>query len=146
MAFTYKYPRPALTVDCIIFFKEKGNFKILLIKRKFNPFQGQWAFPGGFVDIDENLETAAARELAEETSLKNIELIQFHTYGETNRDPRGRTVTVVYVGFTNISNAEIQSGDDAGEAKWFNVNDLPPLAFDHDKIIESAVKKFIPDK
>ncbi|MCD6113491.1 MAG: NUDIX hydrolase [Bacteroidales bacterium] len=146
MSFTYKYPRPALTVDCIIFLKEKENYKLLLIKRKFFPFQGQWALPGGFVDINENLETAAARELAEETSLKNIKLTQFHTYGDLNRDPRGRTVSVVYTGFTNISNAEIMSGDDAGDAKWFDINNLPPLAFDHEKIIKSAVKKLIPDK
>jgi 8-oxo-dGTP diphosphatase len=107
-----------------------------LIKRKNNPFINHWALPGGFVDMEETLEEAIKRELCEETSLKNIDLKQFHTYGNLNRDPRGRTVSVVYYGFLKDENRFIEAGDDAKDVKWFQLNDIPFLAFDHGKIIE----------
>ncbi len=140
MTYTYEYPRAALTVDCIIFSKEKDGLKVLLIKRDKYPFEGMWAFPGGFVDIDETLEHAAERELKEETGLKNVELQQLHTFGAIDRDPRHRTVSVVYYGFADSSSIQIKAGSDARESRWFPVSGLPKLAFDHEKIMQFAVE------
>mgnify|MGYP001826255643 CR=1 FL=1 len=134
MNYTYKYPRPALTVDIAVFKKTIARYKILLIKRKSDPFMGMWALPGGFVDLDETIEVAAKRELFEETNLSNILLEQFHVFSEVDRDPRGRTVSVVFVGFLEEPK-EIKAGDDAVEACWFEIINLPELAFDHLKII-----------
>ena len=143
MSYVYEYPRPALTVDIIIFLKEKEDTKILLIQRGHYPFEGLWALPGGFVDINETLEKAAKRELQEETGLKDIELSQFYTFGDLNRDPRGRTVSVVYYGFVKTENSTVKGGDDAHDAKWFSLKSLPLLAFDHNIIIEEALKKIV---
>jgi 8-oxo-dGTP diphosphatase len=132
--YTYKYPRPALTVDIIIKRVKNNITEILLIQRLNPPFKDSWAFPGGFVDMDETLEKAAARELYEETGIKSVELQQFKAYSDVNRDPRGRTVSVVFTGIAN-NNIEIKAGDDAKNASWFNTKQLPPLAFDHNKII-----------
>ncbi|MCD4773491.1 MAG: NUDIX hydrolase, partial [Bacteroidales bacterium] len=139
MSYNYKYPRPALTVDCIIFQKTEIGFEILLIKRKNSPYSGKWAFPGGFVDMNEELHFAAARELKEETNISGIELKQLITVGTIGRDPRGRTVSVIYWGITNTSENKVHAGDDASNAKWFPVNKIPALAFDHDDIIMYAV-------
>ena len=141
MAYVYEYPRPALTVDIIVFLKEKEDTKILLIQRNHYPFEASWALPGGFVDMDETLEEAAKRELKEETGLENIPLFQFYTFGDLNRDPRGRTVSVVHYGFTNSENATVKGGDDACDAKWVSLKILPLLAFDHNAIIEKALEK-----
>ena len=140
MPYTYKYPRPALTVDAIIFNKVQVDIKVLLIKRKYFPFEGKWALPGGFVDMDETLEQAIHRELKEETGLKCIKLQQLHTFGAIDRDPRGRTVSVVYWGFAG-HNQKIKAGDDAKEAAWFSIHKLPSLAFDHTRILEMALQK-----
>ncbi len=138
--YCYKYPRPALTVDAVVFKKSDKNYKVLLIERKFPPYKGKWALPGGFVDMDETLDNAISRELKEETGLENIHLEQLHTFGTLNRDPRGRTVSVVYWGIAkNDSNAV--AGDDAAKAKWFDINTLPELAFDHNNVIKMAIKK-----
>ena len=102
MSFTYKYPRPALTVDSLIFFKDNSDIKILLIQRGNPPFENSWAFPGGFVDMNETLEQAAARELAEETGLTKIELKQFKAFSTLGRDPRGHTVSMVFKGVIKI--------------------------------------------
>ncbi len=134
--YCYDYPRLMLTVDAAVYRQQNNQFSILLIKRKNNPFINHWALPGGFVDMEETLEEAIKRELCEETSLKNIDLKQFHTYGNLDRDPRGRTVSVVYYGFLKDENRFIEAGDDAKDVKWFQLNDLPFLAFDHGKIIE----------
>ena len=131
--FFYSYPRASITVDALIL-DSKTKTKLLLIKRGNDPFKNCWALPGGFIEMDENLIDSAKRELFEETSLQNIELYQFRTYGDIGRDPRGRTVTVVYYGFCdNIENAH--PGDDAKELSFFDINELPSLAFDHSKII-----------
>ena len=134
MNYTYKYPRPALTVDMAVFKKTTDRYEILLIKRKNNPFVGMWALPGGFVDMDETVEMAATRELFEETNLSNLQLEQFHVFSEVDRDPRGRTVSVVFIGLLEEPK-DVKAGDDAEEVCWFEINNLPDLAFDHIKII-----------
>lgn len=134
MSYTYKYPRPALTSDAVVFY----NNEVLLIQRSAEPFKDMWAFPGGFVNEDETVETAASRELEEETGISDVELKQIYTFSNPNRDPRHRTVTVAFIG--NLDNkVEPKAGDDAKNARWFNLNDLPPLAFDHEEILEKAL-------
>ena len=141
LSYAYQYPRPALTVDAAIFRKNKTDLEILLIQRKYPPFKGGWALPGGFVDMDETLEHAIARELEEETALVNIELIQLHAFSTPGRDPRGHTISVVFCGILN-HNQIAKAGDDASKIKWFNINKLPELAFDHSDVIEKAIHKF----
>lgn len=131
--YCYEYPKPSVTTDCIII-KKIPTIKILLIQRKSDPFAGKWALPGGFVEIDEDLKPGAIRELEEETSLRGIELTQFRTYGTPGRDPRGRTISVVYYGFAG-EDVLPEAGDDAAKAQWFDLDDLPHLAFDHAEII-----------
>ncbi len=142
MSYTYTFPRPAVTVDIIIFRLSDNDPEVLLIKRGNDPYKGHWALPGGFVDKDEPLETAAARELKEETGLTDILLTQMHTFGNPGRDPRGHTVSVVYVGYlTDESTA--RAGDDAAAAEWFKTDELPDLAFDHDVVVEMAESIFL---
>jgi 8-oxo-dGTP diphosphatase len=142
MSYTYEYPRPAVTVDIILFTNETTP-RILLIKRKNEPFKNKWAFPGGFMDENETLEKAAERELFEETHLKDIKLNQFKTYSDPKRDPRGRTVTTVFWSIINKEKLQkTQPGDDAADANWFPIDNLPPLAFDHNLII-SEFKIFL---
>ena len=142
MSYTYTFPRPAVTVDIIIFRLSDNDPEVLLIKRGNDPYKGHWALPGGFVDKDEPLETAAARELKEETGLTDILLTQMHTFGNPGRDPRGHTVSVVYVGYlTDESTA--RAGDDAAAAEWFKTEELPDLAFDHDVVVEMAESIFL---
>ncbi|MCK5080036.1 MAG: NUDIX hydrolase [Bacteroidales bacterium] len=142
MSYTYTFPRPAVTVDIIIFRLSDNDPQVLLIKRGNDPYKGHWALPGGFVDKDEPLETAAARELKEETGLTDILLTQMHTFGNPGRDPRGHTVSVVYVGYlTDESTA--RAGDDAAAAEWFKTDELPDLAFDHDVVVEMAESIFL---
>ncbi|MFO8055335.1 MAG: NUDIX hydrolase [Bacteroidales bacterium] len=139
MKHTYKYPRPALTVDAMVFRRADQGLQILLIRRKNEPFKGQWAFPGGFVDMNETVEEAVHRELKEETGLKNISLKQYFTASEIDRDPRGRTVSVIFYGFVHHENdIKIRAADDASEVCWHNLNQLPELAFDHQKILRKA--------
>ncbi len=131
--FCYEYPKPSVTTDCIII-KNSSSPEVLLIKRKHEPFQGMWALPGGFVEIDEDLEEGAKREIEEETGLKDLKIQQFKTYGKPGRDPRGRTISIVY--YTFISDKmEVKAGDDAAEARWYLVEQLPDLAFDHKAIL-----------
>ncbi|MCF6365974.1 MAG: NUDIX hydrolase [Bacteroidales bacterium] len=139
--YCYEYPRPALTVDCIILNEEEQETKILLIKRKHEPFKNTWAFPGGFVDIDETTENAAKRELKEETGIIADNLIQINTFSDVDRDPRERTVSVVF--YSKIRNNKIKTtaGDDAKEVSWFSLSNLPDLAFDHKMILDFTLKR-----
>lgn len=137
--YTYKYPRPAVTADALVFRKMNDDIEILLIKRGHDPFVGMWASPGGFIEMEETPEVAAVRELQEETGLRGVELFQFHTYGDVNRDPRHRTIAIAYAGFLTNFNTEIKGGDDAADARWFNINNLPALAFDHNLIVSDAI-------
>jgi 8-oxo-dGTP diphosphatase len=130
--FTYSYPRPAVTVDAILISKQNS---ILLIERGRDPFKGKWALPGGFIDMDEELETACQRELEEETGLKVGEMKQFRAFGGVNRDPRHRTISVLFYAFTEDELVAC-AGDDAAKAQWFPINQLPELAFDHRQILE----------
>ncbi|MDO8896176.1 MAG: NUDIX hydrolase, partial [Bacteroidales bacterium] len=127
MEFTYTYPRPAVTVDGVIFRKLGNEKQVLLIRRLHAPFEGCWAFPGGFVDMDETLEAAVAREIEEETGLQGLNFSQFHTYGDPGRDPRHRTITVVFTAMAN-ENHIASANDDAIEVGWFDINNLPELA------------------
>jgi len=139
MSYTYKYPRPAVTVDIIVIKQITQQKNILLIQRKNPPFASFYALPGGFVDKDENLIDAAYRELFEETHIKKITLEQFYAFGDKGRDPRGHNVSVVYYGFLPPENNEAQAGDDAAGLKWFDLNNLPTLGFDHEKIIKQFI-------
>lgn len=136
--YQYEYPRPAVTVDAVVFLMKADLFHVLLIKRKNSPYQGSWAFPGGFLDMDETLDTAVCRELEEETGLREIDFIQLKTYSTVDRDPRGRTISTAFIGVTSEENCHIKGADDALEAKWFSLEYLPELAFDHAEILEDA--------
>ncbi|MCB9233828.1 MAG: NUDIX hydrolase [Bacteroidia bacterium] len=139
--YTYEYPRPALTVDCIIFGVENNQLKVLLIQRGEEPFKGAWALPGGFVLMGEDLEEAARRELEEETSVRDVYLEQLYTFGQPGRDPRGRVVTVAYFALVNLADHQIKASTDASAAAWFAVSNLPSLAFDHQNILEVALER-----
>ena len=142
MSYTYPFPRPAVTVDIIIFRLSCNRPEVLLIERANEPFRGKWALPGGFVDKDEALEDAAARELAEETGLRGILLTQMHAFGTPGRDPRGHTVSVVYVGYLP-EGAVAVAGDDAVNTEWFGLEEIPEMAFDHRKVIDMAGSIFL---
>lgn len=141
MAFTYDYPRPALTVDAVVFRKLNNEFEVLLIQRKHYPFAGMWALPGGFVDMDETVEQAVGRELYEETNLKFDQLEQLHTFSALGRDPRGRTVSVTFFGLIDEKHSDVRGGDDASDAKWFKMSNIPTLAFDHIEAINMAMQR-----
>ncbi len=142
MAYTYEFPRPAVTVDAVVFVKENNVLKVLLIQRGHDPFQGKWAFPGGFLDMNETCETAVVRELEEETGLTGIKFTQAFTVSTPDRDPRGRTISVVFYGFTDVNNAAVKANDDAADAKWFGVESLPEMAFDHAEILEDILATY----
>lgn len=136
MAYTYKYPRPAVTADCVVITKESEP-KVLLIQRGADPFKGTWAFPGGFINMDETTEQCAIRELEEETGLKVATVHQIGAYSKVDRDPRGRTITVAYLAIIDTPQ-DVIGKDDAAKAEWFTITDLPTLAFDHEEIIKDA--------
>ena len=140
MTYTYKYPRPAVTADCIVITKE-AEPKVLLIERGDDPFKGCWAFPGGIMNMDETTELCAIRELEEETGLKVSGLHQIGAYSKVNRDPRGRTVTVAYLAIIDKP-MDVKGQDDAAKAEWWPLSTLPELAFDHDEIMRDAIKKY----
>lgn len=135
--FSYDYPRPALTVDLVVASREP-RVRVLLIRRKGEPFAGSWALPGGFVDENEPLAAAARRELEEETGVVLTEFEQLHTFGDPGRDPRGWTVSVAYLARVNPAEVKAKAADDAAEVKWFPLDELPALAFDHAKILGKA--------
>jgi 8-oxo-dGTP diphosphatase len=137
---SYDYPRPALTVDVAVFTKVENKLKVLLIRRKRQPFAGAWALPGGFVNEGERLIEAARRELEEETGVRGGVLHEFGVFGDPGRDPRGWTVTVAYWKFLTWNRLKAKASDDADAVGWFAVRALPRLAFDHDVIIQRAVR------
>ena len=137
--YSYKYPHPSVTTDCVIFGFDGGKLKVLLVERGLEPYKGRWAFPGGFVKMDESCEEGALRELEEETALKGTYVQQFHTYSDPNRDPRERVITVAFFALVRIQ--EVEAGDDANKAQWFAIDEVPQLAFDHDVILRDALKR-----
>lgn len=137
--YCYKYPHPAVTTDCVIFGFDGSELQVLLIERGIEPFKGKWAFPGGFLNMDETAGEGAMRELKEETGLENAYLEQFNTYSEPGRDPRERVITIAHYALVRIQ--EVKGGDDAAKAQWFPIDEVPQLAFDHDKILRDAMRK-----
>ncbi|MFO1458284.1 MAG: NUDIX domain-containing protein [Verrucomicrobiota bacterium] len=141
MKHSYEYPRPALTVDCVVFGFDEGDLKVLLIQRDLEPFAGRWALPGGFVRVEESLEDAARRELAEETGLRGVFLEQLYTFGRPDRDPRERVVSVAFYALVSLAEYPPHAATDARQAAWFSVDDAPDLAFDHEDILQTALTR-----
>ncbi len=139
--FSYEYPRPAVTADCVIFGFDEGELKLLLIERGIEPFEGKWAFPGGFIRMDETADDCARRELFEETGIEKVYIEQLYTFSDIDRDPRGKVITVAYYALVKLSEYKILAGDDAKSAKWFPLSHIPPLAFDHDQILKVAINR-----
>ncbi len=141
MTHEYEFPRPALTVDCVVFGLDDEDLKALLIRRGLEPFEGSWALPGGFVRVGESVDDAARRELQEETGLERVFLEQLYTFGRPDRDPREHIVTVAYFALVNIRDHRVRAATDAREADWFSVAQLPALAFDHQQILDRALTR-----
>lgn len=136
--YCYEHPRPAVTTDVVLFRTRGEAREVLLIQRKNDPYEGRWAFPGGFLDENEPLESAARRELHEETGIEAATLGQFAAYGDPGRDPRGHTVTIVFTGEVT-ADVEGSADDDAADARWFPLEKLPELAFDHGEILRDVL-------
>ena len=140
--YIYDWPRPMVAADAAVFGFFAGKTKLLLVNRKNEPFKGKWALPGGFVNIDEELEDAVARELAEETGIAGVPLEQMHTFGKCGRDPRGRVITVTFMGIVTEGQNKLKAGDDAAKAQWFDIEELPKdMAFDHGEVVKFAIEK-----
>ena len=153
--YIYDWPRPMVTVDAVVFGffppprlasgdagAGRNKAKLLLVNRKNEPFKGKWALPGGFVGIDEELEDAVARELEEETGLVDVPLEQMYTFGHVGRDPRGRQITIAFIGIAGRGKNKIKAGDDAEKVRWFDIEKLPEdLAFDHNEVTRLAIEK-----
>ncbi|MBR1794128.1 MAG: NUDIX hydrolase [Bacteroidales bacterium] len=138
--YTYQYPHPAVTTDCVIFgYDLREGLSILLVQRGIDPFKGRWAFPGGFLRMDEDADTGARRELMEETGFEAESITQFGTFTAVDRDPRERVITIAYLAL--VRKGDVQGGDDAADARWFPVTAVPPLAFDHDRILRIALER-----
>jgi len=135
------YPKPSVTTDIIIFTIKDNDLQVLLVKRAIEPFKNKWAIPGGFAQIDESLEQAAKRELEEETGVKDVYLEQLYTFGDVKRDPRGRVITVAYMALINSDKIKLKATTDVSDAQWFSVSKIPQLAFDHQKILNYAIKR-----
>lgn len=147
--YTYDYPRPALTADCVIFGQDgEKELSVLLIERGSDPYKGCWAFPGGFLEMDETTEEAASRELQEETGLVipagSGQLKELGCYSAVDRDPRGRVITIAY--FAIIDKTAVKGSDDAREARWFPLSKVPRLAFDHAQILKDALDRLVVEK
>lgn len=138
LPYRYKYPHPAVTTDSVVFGFDGRTLHILLIERGIEPYKGMWALPGGFLKMDETADQCAMRELQEETGVTDVYLEQFHTFSDIKRDPRERVLTVAYFALVRKSDYRLIAGDDAANASWFEINELPPLAFDHIDIINFA--------
>lgn len=137
--YTYDYPRPAVTADGVVFCNGSDGLSVLLIERMNEPFKGCWAFPGGFMEMEEDAEDCAKRELKEETGLEIRTMRQLGAFTDVNRDPRSRTVSIAY--YAVIAKSEVKGADDAIQARWFPIDSIPPLAFDHDKILRMALEE-----
>lgn len=135
--YCYKYPHPAVTTDCVIFGFDGMKLNVLLIERGVEPYKGRWAFPGGFLNMDESADEGARRELKEETNLSAAYVEQFGTFSDPNRDPRERVITIAY--FALVKLQDVKGGDDAAKAQWFPMDQIPQLAFDHDRILRKAM-------
>lgn len=135
--YTYDYPRPAVTADCVVFSNDSDGLSVLLIERANEPFKGCWAFPGGFMDMEENAEDCARRELKEETGLQLEHMEQIGVFTDVDRDPRGRTVSIAYSAL--VEKRPVIGADDAAQARWFPISEIPALAFDHEKILRAAL-------
>ena len=136
--FQYRYEHPAVTVDCVVFGLDEGELKLLLIQRGQAPFEGMWALPGGFVKMNESLEESALRELKEETGVSDVYFEQLSAYGAVHRDPRERVISVAYFALVNLYEHQVKADTDAREAAWFELSDVPDLAFDHQRIVDDA--------
>jgi 8-oxo-dGTP diphosphatase len=141
MKHSYEFPRPAVAADVVVFGYQDSELSLLLIERGLEPFKGMWALPGGFVRVEETLEEAAMRELAEEAGVKDVYLEQLYTFSSLQRDPRERVISVSYFALVKPSHYELAASTDATNAKWFPVAELPDLAFDHSEIVETALKR-----
>ncbi len=141
MQFCYQYPHPAVTTDIVIFTIQNQQLDALFVRRRNPPYQGEWALPGGFVDINEDIDTCAQRELFEETLVDNVYLEQLYTFGQHDRDPRERVITVAYYALIPRDKLQPKAGSDAQEVNWFPIKQLPKLAFDHDQIIQKALER-----
>ncbi len=141
MSFTYKHPHPAVTVDGVVFGFDDADLKLLLIQRELEPFKGRWALPGGFVGPNEDLEEAARRELADETGITRLYLEQLYSFGDPKRDPRERVISVAYYALVKLADHKLRAASDAVDVAWFPVAELPKLAFDHEKIVEVALRR-----
>lgn len=141
MPHTYKYPRPAVTTDCVVFGLDKDDLKVLLIQRDIPPFEGRWALPGGFVRVGESVDDCARRELEEETGLKKVYLEQLYSFGDPKRDPREHVITVAYYALVNLIDHPPQAATDARNAAWFSLDEIPRLAFDHKKILTTGLDR-----
>jgi 8-oxo-dGTP diphosphatase len=141
MHHVYQYPRAALTVDCVVFGFDEAELKVLLIQRALEPFNGRWALPGGFVRVEETLDAAARRELAEEAGITNVFLEQLYTFGTTGRDPRERVVSIAYYALVKLSDHRAKAATDAANAQWFPISKVPSLAFDHTEILSVALAR-----
>jgi 8-oxo-dGTP diphosphatase len=141
MASTYEYPRPALTVDAVVFGLDGDDLKVLLIRRDLPPFQGKWALPGGFVRVEEPLDEAVRRELREEAGISEVFLEQLYTFGDVDRDPRERVVTVAYYALVKLSDHRVKAATDARDAAWFTLSEARNMAFDHDRILDVALNR-----
>lgn len=137
LKYCYQYPHPAVTTDCVIFGFDGTRLNVLLIERGIEPYKGRWAFPGGFVRMEETAEECARRELQEEAGLEADYMRQFHTFSTLNRDPRERVITIAYYALVQLS--DVVGGDDARRAQWFALDEVPRLAFDHDVILRQAI-------
>ena len=138
LKYHYKYPHPSVTTDCVIFGFDGTRLNVLLIERGNDPYKGCWAFPGGFLNMDESALEGAKRELYEETGLRDAYIHQFHAFSAPDRDPRVRVISIAYFALVRLT--DVKAGDDAAKAQWFPLDEIPPLAFDHDKMLREALK------
>lgn len=141
MSYTYRWPRPSVAADAALFRRREGELEVLLIQRRNPPFKGRWCMPGGFLNLNEAAETAARRELREETGLPVGRLTQVYAFTDPKRDPRGHVIAITHTALINGKRSEPKASSDAAGARWFPVRRLPPLAYDHDRAIRMALEK-----